>query len=186
MLLKWDSATTSTIYDSVVSSTVIKACFVHSWRRLAPNLCAKIPQLTTLWCSISRTFRTNALVDHGGFLLQAALNWSHSSLCTTALHHIFVHCCLHRFGCTHIRSHDASYSCYFPMYLQFVNVHPGSYFWWLPLERHSGPTGVCVAAVSHWVAHCVKRLSFGSILLQSHLVEVFLEPCLAVVEWWGT
>jgi len=92
---------------------------------------------------------------------------------------------LHRYGLTHIRSHAASYCCCFWIYVLFSNVHPGSYFRWLQLESRGELTGVCVAAVSHWVMHCLKRLSLGSIRLQSHLVEVFLEPWLAVVEWWG-
>jgi len=98
---------------------------------------------------------------------------------------LLVECRLHRYGLTHIRSHAASYSCCFRFYVVLSNVHPGSYFGWQQLERCGELTGVYVAAVSHWVAHCSKRLSFCSIRLQSHLVEVFLEPWLAVVEWWG-
>jgi len=70
-------------------------------------------------------------------------------------------------------------------WLLYSNVHPGSYFWWLQLQRRGEQAGVCIAAVSHWVAHCLKCLSFCLIRLQLHLVEVFLEPCLAVVECWG-
>jgi len=73
----------------------------------------------------------------------------------------------------------------FCFYLLFSNVHRGSYFRWLQLERRGSLTDVCGAAVSGWVAHCSKRLSFGSIWRQSDLVGVFLEPWLAVVEWWG-
>jgi len=92
---------------------------------------------------------------------------------------------LHQSGLTYIRLHAASYSCCFRFYVLFWNVLPGSYFWRLQLQHHGELTAVCVAAVSHWVAHCLKRLSFGLIQLQSHLVEVYLEPWLAVVEWWG-
>jgi len=88
-------------------------------------------------------------------------------------------------GLTHIESYAASYSCCFRFYVLFWNVCPGSYFRWLQLQSRSGITGVCVTAVFHWVAHCLKRLSFSSIRLQLHQVEVFLEPSLAVVEWWG-
>jgi len=52
---------------------------------LSRNLSAKIPELTTSWYSISRTVRTNALVDHGCFPLQAAMNWSRSSQRTPAV-----------------------------------------------------------------------------------------------------
>jgi len=51
------------------------------------NLWAKIPQLPTSWCSISRTVRINACVDHGGFPLWVAINWSRSSLRTTAVYY---------------------------------------------------------------------------------------------------
>jgi len=40
----------------------------------------KIPELTTSWCSILWTVRTNALVDHGDLPLRDAMNWSRSSL----------------------------------------------------------------------------------------------------------
>ena len=64
---------------------MIKACFVHSRGFLSGNTSAKIPELTTSWCSISRTVRTNAFVDHGGLPLPAAIHWSRSSLRTPAL-----------------------------------------------------------------------------------------------------
>src|SRR5882757_3457903 len=41
------SAITSNIYDSVASSTVFKACLVHSWGPLSRNSSAKIPELMT-------------------------------------------------------------------------------------------------------------------------------------------
>jgi len=92
---------------------------------------------------------------------------------------------LHGYKLTHIRSHAASHLCWFQFYVLFSNARLGSYFWWLQLQCRGELTGVCVAAVAHWVAHCLKSLSLGSIRLQSHLVEVFLEPWLAIVEWWG-
>jgi len=64
---------------------VIKACFVHSRGHLSGNSCAKIPELTTSWWSISRTVRTNAYVAHGGFPLWAAMNSLCSSLRTPAV-----------------------------------------------------------------------------------------------------
>jgi len=45
---------------------------------------AKIPELTISWSSISRTLCTHGLVDHGCFLLWAAIYWSGSSLGMTA------------------------------------------------------------------------------------------------------
>jgi len=92
---------------------------------------------------------------------------------------------LHRCGLTHIRSHAASDSCCVRISVPFSNVRPGSYFQWLQSHRHGEWIGICVAGVSHQGAHHFKRLSLCSIRLQSHLVEVFLEPLLAVVEWWG-
>jgi hypothetical protein len=83
---------------------------------------------------------------------------------------------------TNIRLHAASYSCCFWFYVPFLNVIPGGYFPWLPLQRCGGLTAICVAAGSRQVAHCVKRLSFCSIQLESHLEEVSWEPWLAVVE----
>jgi hypothetical protein len=65
------------------------------------------------------------------------------------------------------------------MYL-FLNVRPGSYCWWLQLQHRGGLTGVCVAAVARQVAHCVKRMMFSSIRLESHLEDVFQEPWLVV------
>jgi hypothetical protein len=61
-------------------------------------------------------------------------------------------------------------------------VRPGPYFWWLQLQRRGGLTGVSVAAVSQPGVHWMKRLPFASIQIESHRAEVFVEPCLAVVE----
>ena len=82
---KWDSAITSTFSASVASAMVIITRFVH-WREyLSRNLSVKIPELTTLWDSILQTVWTNALVDHGGFLLRAAMNWLCSSQCSSTV-----------------------------------------------------------------------------------------------------
>jgi len=78
-IYRLDSAITSTIYISVASCKVDKAWLVHSRRFLSLNSSVKIPERTTSRCSILRTVRRNALVDHGGFPLQAAINWSRSS-----------------------------------------------------------------------------------------------------------
>jgi len=89
---------------------------------------------------------------------------------------------LHRYGATHIRLHVASYYCCVRFHGQFLNVCPGPYFQWLQLRRHGGLTGVCVATLSQRGAHSMKRPSFGSIQIQLHQAEVFVEPLLAVVE----
>jgi len=61
-------------------------------------------------------------------------------------------------------------------------VRPGPYFRWLQLQRRGGLTGVCVAAVSQPGVHWTKRPVFGSIRIESHRAEVFVEPSLALVE----
>jgi len=185
LLLQWDPGITSTIYDSVASSKVFRACFVHSWGRLSRNSSAKIPELTTSWCSISRNVETNDLVDHGDLPLWEAINWSLCSLCTPAVRYI-----LSWPSSTQIWIDSHPIVCCFlflllPVLRTFLNVCSESYFRWLQLRHCGGLTGVCVAAVTRQVAPCVKRLSFGSIRLQSHLEEVFREPWLAVVEMWG-
>jgi len=82
---QWDSAITSTIYACIASSQVIKACFIHSWGCLSGNLSVKIPALRTLRCLILLTVRTNSLVEHGGFPLQAAIYRTSSSLLTPSV-----------------------------------------------------------------------------------------------------
>jgi len=64
---------------------VSKACFVHSRGYWSGNSSAKIPELTSSWCSISRTVRINTSVNHGGYPLQAAVNSLCSSLRTPAV-----------------------------------------------------------------------------------------------------
>jgi hypothetical protein len=63
----------------------INACFVHSRGCSFRNSSAKIPELITSWFSISRTVRTIAFLDHGGFPLRAAMNSFRSSLRTAAI-----------------------------------------------------------------------------------------------------
>jgi len=82
---QWDVANTSTVYTSVAFSKVIKDCLVHSRGCFSGNSCARIAEFTTSWYWILRTVRTNAFVDHGGFMLRAAINWSCSSRHTPAL-----------------------------------------------------------------------------------------------------
>jgi len=71
------------MYNSGAGSNIVKACPIHSRGCVALNSSAKYPQQTTSSCSISQTVRINTMVDHGGFQLQAAMNWSRSSLCTS-------------------------------------------------------------------------------------------------------
>jgi hypothetical protein len=82
---QWNSAVTSTIYASVASSRVSRACFVHSRVCLSGNPSAEIQQLTTSWCSISWTVQTKACINHRGFPLRAAINMLHTSLRTPAV-----------------------------------------------------------------------------------------------------
>jgi len=64
---------------------VITACSIHSRGWLFGNSFARIPELTTSGHSTSRTVQTCALVNHGGFQLQAAINWSCNFLRTPAI-----------------------------------------------------------------------------------------------------
>jgi len=81
-------AITSTIYDSIDSPRGFQAGVVHSREPLSRDSSAEIPNLTASWCSMSRTLRTNAFVDHGGLPLRAATNWLRSSLRTPAVHYV--------------------------------------------------------------------------------------------------
>jgi hypothetical protein len=65
---------------------VISAHFVHSLGCISGNSCPQILEQMTSWDSISWTVRTNAIVDHGGFLLLVATNLSPSSGCTPAVY----------------------------------------------------------------------------------------------------
>jgi len=185
LLPKSDSAITSTIYDSIASSVVCKACFVHSQRRSSRNSYLTLPELRSSWCSISRTVRTYASVDHGCFPLRAAINWSRSSLRTPPVRYI-----VSWPSSASIWIDSDRIACCFlflllPVSRTVWNKHRWSHLWWLRLQHRGGLTGVSVATFSHQVAHWLMRLSFGSIWIQSQLVEVFLEPWLAVVERWG-
>jgi len=67
---------------------MVKACLVPSRGFLSRNSYAEIPEPTASVCLIPQTVRTNALVDHGGFPLRVAMNWSRSSPCTPAAGYI--------------------------------------------------------------------------------------------------
>jgi len=79
------TTTTSTIYTSVATSKAIQNCFIHSQGWISRTSHVKIPELTTTWCSISRSVRTNTFAEHGGFPLRVAINWSCSTLSTPAV-----------------------------------------------------------------------------------------------------
>jgi len=48
---------------------------------------ARISDLMTSWCLLSQTVHANDFVNNGGFPLRSAMNWSHSSLQTPAVHY---------------------------------------------------------------------------------------------------
>jgi hypothetical protein len=50
------------------------------------------------------------------------------------------------------------------------------------LQCRGGLTGIGILAVTIPVAHLMKRPSFGSIRIEFHRAEVFVEPYLAMVE----
>jgi len=122
---------------------VYQACFVHSRGRVTGNPSAKIPELNPLSCVISRTVPPNALVDHGGFPLQAMIHCSRSSLCTLAEHHI--------------GSWPSSTSIW-------IDSHPIAYFFSFLLHLVLRTVFKCVAwvifsvatiAASRWTNHCL-------------------------------
>jgi hypothetical protein len=65
-----------------------------------------------------------------------------------------------RYGFGHIRLHADADSWFFQFYVPCLTVSHGSYVWELQLQHPSGLTGVCVAAVSHWLAHWMKCVVF--------------------------
>ena len=54
---------------------------------------------------------------------------------------------LSRYGYTHIQLHAGSYACCFQSYGRLLNVHPGSYVWWLHWQCCGELTCVCTLAV---------------------------------------
>jgi len=180
-----DSAITSTIYTSVASTNVVKACLVQSQGFLSLISSAKIPELTTLWCSISLTVQTYSLVDYGGFPLLAARNSPRSSQHTPAACYI-----ISWRSSTSIRLYSHPIACLIlfllnPVLRTISTVHPGSCFWWLYLQRRGELSGLCIVVGSQRVAYWKKRPSFCSILFHAQLAEVFVEPWFAAVEVEG-
>jgi len=85
-------------------------------------------------------------------------------------------------GYTHMQLHAASYSCCLQSYGQFLNVHPGSHFWWLHWQHCGGLTGVCDIALCLNVTHFTKRMPIGLIWIRSDLAEVVVSQCFLGVE----
>jgi len=110
-----DLATTSTTYASVASTNMVEACLVHSRGFLSLNSSTKIPELRISWCFILRNVRTKALVNHCGFPLQAAINWSRSSLRTPAVYYF-----INWRPCTSIWQHLHPLTCCFLSLLLLV------------------------------------------------------------------
>jgi hypothetical protein len=96
----WELGNSSTIYISVASTRVCKVYFVHSQKCLLLDSFETLPELTTSWCSILWTVWIHAFLNHGGWTVLPAINWSQSSLYTPAVHHI-VSCQLTTSKCIH-------------------------------------------------------------------------------------
>ena len=61
-------------------------------------------------------------------------------------------------------------------------MRPASYFVWLHLQHRGELSGVCVVVGSQQVAYWMQCPSFCSILVHSHLADVFVEPSFAAVD----
>jgi len=155
---------------SVASSQVVKALLVHSRWFLSLNLCAKIPDLTTSWWSISRTVRTNPLVNRGGFPLRAAINWSLSSLRTPAVCYI-----ISWPPCTSIRLHLHLIECCLSFLLLAV-------LWTIGNCASRVLFSVAAFAASRWTQWCLcySWVSAGGVSNETAVIlldSVPLSPC---------
>jgi len=127
----------------------------------------EIPEQTTSRCSISRTVQTNALVQHGGFPLQAARSWSRSSGHTPAAWYI-----------SSWRSFTA-----IPLYLHPIGCC--FLFLLLPVLRtifnwaSSVMSPVVAFAVSWWATWCLRcsSVSGGGVLEETPVVLLDFIPC---------
>jgi len=72
--------------------------------------------------------------------------------------------------------HAACYFCCFRSYGQFLNVHPGSYFWWLRWQHCVGLTGVCVLVVSQGMMYWMKCPLISLLRILRHCPEVVVYP----------
>jgi len=177
-----NSAVTSTIYRSIASFKVIKACFVHSLGGFSANSSAKAPELTTSWCLISRTVRRNAIVDHGSVLLRAAIITLRSFLRTPA-----VRCTVNWPLCASIWIYPHPTACCFPMLLLPV--------WWMIFKCAFWVICVVSAlAASRWThlclqSCCLPKISVFSVVLANRPVFNPLLTggggCLSMPCWCG-
>jgi len=158
------------------------ACLVHSRAFLWLNSSAKITELTTSCLSISRTVRTNPVVDNGHVQLRAGINWSPSYLCTPGAYYVI---CWRSSSLIRLYSHLIPRCFWFFLLLvlcTIFNCASWAMFWWLHLESHSELSGVCVEVGFQRVAYWQKRQSFCWILFHAQLPPLFLEPWFAAVE----
>jgi len=162
-----DSAIALTIYASVASSNVVKACLVHSREFISLNSSAKIPELTTSWCSISRTVQTNSLVDHGGYPLLVARNWSLSSLRRPAACYI-----ISWRSSTLIRLYSHLIVCWFLLLLLPVIQKVFDCWSWVMFS-------VAAFAESRWAKWCLRCswVSAGGWLEEAPVVLLDSVPC---------
>ena len=86
------------------------------------------------------------------------------------------------YGYSHIKLHTATYSCCFHPYGRLLNVHPGSYFWWLHWERRGGRTGVYIPVLCQSVRYLMKCPWISLIQIRSHLAAVDVYSRFAGVE----
>jgi len=161
---------------------VINACFVHSLGCLSGNSSAKIPELTTSWCSTSRTVRKNAFVDNGGFPLRAAIN----SLCSS------------------LRTPPVCYTVIWPPIASiWIHSHPTACWFWfflLPVLRtifKCASWVICLVAAlaaSQWTnlclrSCCVPRISVFDVVPANLPVFDLLSPggggCVSMMCWCG-
>jgi len=161
-----DLAITSTLYTSVAFSNVVNAWLGHSRGFCSLNWSAEIPELTTSWCSISWTVRINASVNHGGFLLRAAINWSHTSLRTPAVCYI-----INWWPCTSRWLHLHPIACCLLLFLLLVFQ-----------KNFNCASGVMISVAAfvasrwtHWCLGC-SWVSAGGVLEEEPIVLLDLVP----------
>jgi len=177
-----DSAVTSAIYASVASTRVVRACCLNFRGCLIINSCKRIPELTTSWCSILPTVKTYEFVDHGGFRLWAALNWSCSSLSTPALCYIVT-----GRPATSIRQHSHPTVCCF-LFMLLPVLRP--IFACASMVTFSVAAFAALQWTSWWL--CGSWVSAGSLLDEAHIILLdsdSLPPCWGVcgakISWCG-
>jgi len=173
---------TFTIYASVIFSKVINASFVHSWGPLSGNASAIIQPLTTSWCSILLTVRTNVYVDCAGFPLLALIQILHCSLQAPT-----VHCTINwlPFPSKWIYSHPTQ--CCFLFFLLLV--------WQTIFKCASWVICLGTALAASWWTNlclrswCVRRIAIFHVAPDNQLVFDPLSPagggCLSMMCWCG-